>query len=115
MNPSFEPLVEVWIHAITVQAVEPLIAQVSDSGRELHTKHIEERKNDVGIHGGIRSMFHERKLRFVVEDFIEDIGRVSRTMSGTSRSAFSSLTLRVRVMLSRGVGRCAFRPCFFHC
>src|SRR4029450_5447413 len=58
-------------------AIEAATADIPQPWREAQAQQIEECKDNFGRASGIGRMLHNRQLRFIAQDGIEDIGRIA--------------------------------------
>jgi len=61
---------------LAVEAEQPLVPEVADAGRELQAQQVEQGEDDLGVTGRVRRVLEDRQLGLVVEDLVEDVGRV---------------------------------------
>src|SRR5262245_15800897 len=56
-DPTLEPRLQIRIAPTSVEAIEPLVAQVADARRELQAQEVEQREDDLGEASGVRRVF----------------------------------------------------------
>ena len=64
------------VSLLAVHAEQPLVPQVADARGELQAQQVEQGEDDLGIAGRVGRVLQDRQLGLVVEDLVEDVGRV---------------------------------------
>jgi hypothetical protein len=67
----------VGVPLLAVQAEQPLVGQVADPWRELHSHQVEQREDDLGVSRCVGRVLQDRQLGLVVEDLVEHIRRIA--------------------------------------
>ena len=61
----------------SIETIQALSAQVPDAGGELQPQKMKQGEDDFGVASGVRRVLEDRKIGLVIEDLVEDIGRVT--------------------------------------
>lgn len=61
---------------LTLHAKQSLVSQVANAWGESQTEQVEKGEDEFGKSGRVGRVLQQRQLRLVVEDLVEDIGRV---------------------------------------